>query len=254
MRGRQSKFTTFGRNPIILAPIMKNLVILVTCLIMLVLHASGQDQQIITVKAGTRAIDYFPQDAQYRYPNFIQGKVVFKDGTSTVTRLNYCILVGEMQFLANGDTMAVANEKTIRYVQIMQDTFFYDNGYLEVLAGKAPSIMAVKNYVKLKDIKKEGPMGTRSSTNNAQTYGGIYDIGVMDNFNLVQQEDMVLSKNTEYYIGNELAGFTLYKKANLMKLLPQHKDDIENYLKQNNCDFKAKEDLLKLTAYLQNLQ
>jgi hypothetical protein len=232
---------------------MKKITVTIFTLFLLTVMLSGQVHKTITVKAGTRIVDYFAQDEMYRYPEFTQGKISFKDGTATVTKLNYSILVGEMQFIASGDTMAVANEKDIRYVQIMLDTFYYDNGYLEVIAGHDPVLMAVKRYVKVADIKKEGPMGTRSSGTGAQTYSGIYDIGIMSNHSLVMQEDLVLSQNTDYYIGNAAAGFLVYKKNNVKKLFPKHKSAIEKYLKTNAVDFNVKEDLVKLTEFLKQL-
>ena len=233
---------------------MKKIILPGFVLFLLIASSSAQDHKTIIVKAGTRAADYFPQNEQYRYPEFTQGKVLFKDGMLTVTKLNYSFLAGEIQFLASGDTMAIADEKKIRYVQIMLDTFYYDNGYLEKVAGHDPVTMAVKQYVKLADIKKEGPMGTRSSTTATQTYAGILDQGHLMNLDLVLQEDLVLSRNDDFYIGNITNGFLLYKKSNVLKLYPQHKSTIKNYLKTNPVDFKAKDDLIKLTEYLANLK
>jgi hypothetical protein len=158
-----------------------------------------------------------------------------------------------MQFLASGDTMAIANEKNIKYVQIMLDTFYFDNGYLETIAGHDPVIMAVKRYVKLADIKKEGPMGTRSSTSSAQTWGTVIDQGHLKNANLVVQEDLVLSKNADYYIGNTASGFVSYKKSNVLNLYPRQKKAIEEFLKKNKVNFKAKDDLVKLTDFISAL-
>ena len=233
---------------------MKNKGILLIGFVLLSMTMSGQDNNLVTVKAGTKINDYFTQSEQYRYPEFTQGKVAFRNGTSIVTRLNYSILVGEMQFLTEKDTMAIDNERDIRYVQIMKDTFYYDNGYLEVVAGHDPAIMTVKRYVKISDIKKEGPMGTRSSTSNAQAYGGIYDQGALRNHNLVLQEDLVLSKNQDYYIGNSAGGFLPYKMNNVLKLFPNNKTAIQDFLKKQKTDFKVKDDLIRLTEFLQGLK
>ena len=97
-------------------------------------------------------------------------------------------------------------------------------------------------------------MGTRSSTTATQTYAGILDQGHLMNLDLVLQEDLVLSRNDDFYIGNITNGFLLYKKSNVLKLYPQHKSTIKNYLKTNPVDFKAKDDLIKLTEYLVNLK
>ena len=149
--------------------------------------------------------------------------------------------------------MAIANEKTILYIQIMLDTFYYDNGYLEALAGRHPLVMAVKQYVKLADTRKEGPMGTRSSASAAQSYGVLLDQGHLKNSNLVVQEDIVLSRNNDLYIGNAANGFLPYKKGNVLKMFPKRKKDIDNYLKSNAIDFRDRASLVKLTGYLLTL-
>lgn len=232
---------------------MKKIAVSLFSLFLIAAVLNGQDHKTVTVKAGTRINDYFTQSEQYRYPEFTQGMVVFKDGTATVTKLNYSILVGEMQFLASGDTMAIANEKNIKFVQIMLDTFYFDNGYLEAIAGRHPAILAEKQYVKLADIKREGPMGTRSSTSSAQTWGTVIDQGHLKNSKLVVQEDLVLSKNTDYFIGNGTDGFIPCKKSNVLKLYAKQKKAIDDFVKKNKVNFKAKEDLVKLTEFISAL-
>lgn len=229
---------------------MKKNTILIIGLHLLSLMAFTQERKIITIKAGTRVGDVFAQHEIYRYPEFIQGKVSFKDGKSTVIKLNYSILEGEMQFVASGDTMAIANEKNVAFIQIMRDTFYYDNGYLEVLAGHGPVIMAVKQYVKISDIKKEGPYGARTSASSTQAYSGIYDQGTLRNYNLVVQEDLVLTKITSYYIGNTSKGFVPFKKNNVFKLFPEHKQAVNDFLMKNPVDFGVKDDLVQFTQFL----
>lgn len=231
---------------------MKKTIAYTIVLLLCIGSLDAQEQKTVTVKAGTRISDSFTHDELYRYPEFIQGKISFRDGTSTVTLLNYSTLAGEMLFIASGDTMAIANARNIRYVQIMLDTFFYDNAYLEVIAGAAPAFMTCRHYIKIQDIKKEGAMGIRSSTNSAETYQGLYAEG---NYrNMILQEDMVLSLNYDYYLGNPKQGFMLYKKSNVQKFFPDHKPAVNDFVKTQHIDFKSREDLIKLTGFLQQLK
>jgi hypothetical protein len=229
---------------------MKNSAYIILCCFLFCASLNSKAQNIITVKAGTRVIDYFPAAERYRYPEFISGMVIFKDNTSIAARLNYNILTGEVQFIQKNDTLAITNTKAIDNVRILADTFYYDNGYLEVVAGRDPSIMAIKQYIKLVDVKKEGALGTRNSTTNSQTVDYIFN-GTM--FNLICQEDLVLSKKTDYYLGNKSSGFFYYTKKNVLKLFPQKKSAIENFIKHNDVNFRNKVDLLQLTEFLQGM-
>jgi hypothetical protein len=233
---------------------MKYATVLLVFFFLISSPVTGQKNHTVTVKAGTRVVDYFSQSEQYRYPEFTQGKVSLIDGRFIDTKLNYCILAGEMQFLESKDTMFITNGKNIRYIQIMQDTFFYDNGYLEAISGHYPAIMAVKQYVTITDIKKEGPLGTRSSTSSTQSYSTIHGEGHLWYNEMVRLEDIVLSKKTDYYIGNSTSRFYLYTRKNLLKLFPQDKATIEAYLKNKDVDFKVKEDLIQLTEFLQEMK
>ena len=70
-------------------------------------------------------------EQRFQYPSFIQGKVVFKDGREAVAQLNYNWVLGDMQFInANGDTLSLTNEATLKYITLANDSFFYDKQYL----------------------------------------------------------------------------------------------------------------------------
>jgi hypothetical protein len=210
-------------------------------------------QTTITVKAGTRVIDYFPFQERYRYPEFIQGKVQFRNGMFTAAKLNYNILLGEMQFIQKRDTLAIGNVKDIDHVEIDLDTFYFDNGYLEILAGNGRATMAVKQYVKFMDVKKSGAYGDKNSTGAIDTYSSVTLGQGNRNYKLIINEDIVLSRNTEYYIGDPQNGFLPYRKNYITRLFPQQRSEIENYLKRNPVDFKEEDDLLRLTGFLIDL-
>lgn len=91
-----------------------------------------------TVKAGEKIKDAVSQKVKFRYPEFTTGSVSFKDGTKSGAPLNLNLLSEEMQFIdANGDTLSLDNEATIKYISISNDTFYYSRGYLELIAGNS---------------------------------------------------------------------------------------------------------------------
>jgi hypothetical protein len=214
----------------------------------------AQESETIVVKAGTKVIDYFPPGERYRYPEFRDGKVIFKDNTFIATKLNYNILLGEMHFIQKRDTLALSNLRSVNYINVEEDTFYYDNGFLEVVAGTDPVIMAVKQYVKMLDVQKSGAYGTKSSTSAITSYSSMYGASGTTNYKLVLNEDILLSRKTEYYIGNKEDGFVLYRKKYLRKLFPEYKAHITDYLKHNKVDFTNRDDLIRLTGYLQQLR
>ena len=140
----------------------------------------------------------------------------------------------------------------IDFVEILEDTFYYDNGFLEVVDGKNP-FMAMKQYVKMSNIERPGALGSKPSGMQSTTYGDIYNKKGRI-LNLTVPDDIVLSANTDFFIGTDSAGFSLYKKKHVMDLFPAHVSEIENFIEEQDVSFEDKEKLMLLTDYLQSLR
>jgi hypothetical protein len=211
----------------------------------------SQTKEVITVKAGTRIIDYFPPQKRYLYSEFLDGKAVFKSNTYTAARFNYNILVGEVQFIYKNDTLSVGNPESLKNVVIGTDTFYYDKGYLKVIAGTDP-LMAVKQYIKFVDTGKESGYGTKSSTSAIHSYSNVIG-GAGRSYKLTLNEDLILTRNTEYYLGNSREGFVIYRKKSIENRFPSLKSEIASFIKEKRTDFYNEEDLKELTLYINGL-
>ena len=98
---------------------------------LLAVAVTAQRPKTYTVPAGVEVKEIVPANEIFQFPQFVQGLVIFKDGTSAPGRLNYNRLIAELQFIdPKGDTLSLANEQTIRTVFIGADTFYYSDGYV----------------------------------------------------------------------------------------------------------------------------
>ena len=206
----------------------------------------GQTTEVITVKAGQSLYDVHKEI--FRYPNFKDGKVYFLDGGLSAGKLNYSFISEAMQFIsAAGDTLSLADEPTIKYITIENDTFYFDKGYLESLINAGNVKLAIKQKIKFKDTHKIGAFGTASPTvrtENEKTYMGD------TRYNLIIAEDLIFVKEKEYYLNVRFRDFVIVNKKNLIKLFPKQKDNIESFLKENNINLRVENDLKKLIQYL----
>ncbi|MBI5010205.1 MAG: hypothetical protein HZB98_11295, partial [Bacteroidia bacterium] len=100
----------------------------------------AQKNDLIVVKAGTKLYDYFTVSERYLYSEFILGRVLFKNGVHSDRKVNYNFLAGEIEFIQRNDTLSIANRKDIKMVVIAQDTFYYDNGYIELINNGRPGV------------------------------------------------------------------------------------------------------------------
>ena len=192
-----------------------------------------------------------PADVYY-YPRFTKGKVFFKDGTKSEAKLNYSNLLDEIQFInAKGDTLGLADEVTINYIAVEKDSFYFDKGYVRLLAGNNLIRLAVKQIWTARAIgKKAGydavdPLASISSYNAYIAFGTLYNLSV--------NEDTDLTKAEQYFFGNKDNHFLPAGKKNLFILFPEQRKQLEKYLRENNINYGDKDDLMKLISFFTQL-
>jgi hypothetical protein len=230
---------------------MKQSLVLIYTLLTALSYLSAQNNEYITVKAGTRALDYFPFEKRYKYPEFLPGKVLLNSGVSKDAKLNYNILQGEIQFIHSKDTLNIGNKKDIRLIIIASDTFYYDDGYLELIYNSLPIKVTQKHYIKLQDIRKKDAYGLAKSGSSTKSFR---DLPFDGNFyDLVVNEDVILQNRMEYYVSTSESGFLPFRKKALGKLFPQKSNTIKNYIKSNNVDFDSRDDIIRLAGFISNL-
>ena len=215
----------------------------------------AQDSTFITIKSGNKVEDVLSLADIYYHPQFTTGKVFFKGGTTATAKMNYNRLFDQMLFIdLNGDTLALAEEKTIKFIIIHRDTFFFDEGYIKLIADDGVVKLAEKQIWVVADIRKTGSHNTSTSTVGitsvrAFRHGSEYS----RNPNLALNEDIVLRKETQFYLGDEYNHFVRASKKRLLQLFPKDQRSIGNYLKENKVDFNKKEDMEKLYQFVSKL-
>src|SRR5258706_7656211 len=212
----------------------------------------AQQNAIIIVKPGNTIKESVPTTDLYEYPQFIHGTVFFRDGNSSGAAMNYNRFLGEILFItAKGDTIILANEKNIKFINISNDTFFYDQGYIKLINSTASVKLGMKQMLKIIDKEKMGAYGMSSSTTAVDSYNSYYDD--INFYNLTVMENLVLAKKVEYYIGDIYNHFVSVGKKNIINLFPKHEQAVVRYLKENTVAFDNKADLEKLVQFLEQL-
>lgn len=133
----------------------------------------AQDVGILRIKGGPNWQQSVPIRDRYRYEQFRQGIITYNNGQRASGQLNYNILIGEMQFIApKGDTLAVANEHTIRAIQIGENSFRYDPkyGFMEIRADFQPILLVFKPIFKTIRAEKNGGYQQSSGSSSITQY------------------------------------------------------------------------------------
>ena len=217
-------------------------------------YLSAQDS-LVTIKAGYRVRDVLSPADMYHYSQFTDGNVILRDGTMIPVKMNYSRLFDQMLFINHkGDTLALADEKNIKFIAIDKDTFYYEGGYVRIIADNDFVKLAEKQVWVVADVRKIGTHNTPKTTvaiTSLTTYTDGTDAA--KSRDLILNEDILLRKETQYYFGNAYNHFVRSGKKRLLQLFPKEELSIENYLKTNKVNFDKKDDMEKLAQFLTQL-
>ena len=216
----------------------------------------AQDSTLVTVKTGERVTDVLKSSDIYFYPRFIYSKVLFKDGTVADPYMNYNRLYDQMLFISEkGDTLALTDEKNIEFIINDWDIFYYNKGYMRLIADDTVIKLAEKQVWVLADIRKMGTHN-RPTTSVAITSLSHFSNGrdAAKSKELIMNEELVLRKETEYYFGDKYNHFVRASRKRVLSLFSKEQLTIENYLNEQKVNFDKKDDLEKLCKFLLQLQ
>lgn len=211
----------------------------------------AQDSLTIFIPSDSVVSQVLTPKKIYKYPVFLPGKILFRDGTIAADKLNYNFLNGEIEFVKK-DTLAIAKEQmfNIKMVTIDKDTFFYDKGYLQQVMQAPSGKLLKKQMLGVTKREKIGGYNQPSATSAIESYGSFTDNYGTFTPGLKIKENITLAMRSNYYFGDKFNVFLLATKKNILKLYPNRKDRINQYLKQHNINFKNEKDLKKLLVSL----
>ena len=208
----------------------------------------AQDSKPIRVKAGEDIYQKLAKEI-YLYPQFTQGTIYFRNGNTNLAYFNYNRMNGEMQFITDkADTLSVANEATIKYINVAKDSFFYSDGYLQLVIGNNAAKLARKQVIKIIDQQKIGAYDQPTSAGAITSYSSLNND--LRFYKLDIKQDVILGQQTTYFFGDKYNNFFRANKRNLLKNFSRKEKELNNYLKENSVDFNKEEDLAKLIVLL----
>ena len=208
----------------------------------------AQDSKPIRVKAGEDIYQKLAKEI-YLYPQFTQGTIYFRNGNTNLAYFNYNRMNGEMQFITDkADTLSVANEATIKYINVAKDSFFYSDGYLQLVIGNNAAKLARKQVIKIIDQQKIGAYDQPTSAGAITSYSSLNND--LRFYKLDIKQDVILGQQTTYFFGDKYNNFFRANKRNLLKNFSKKEKELTNYLKENSVDFNKEEDLAKLIVLL----
>ena len=215
---------------------------------------SAQDRQIVEAASGEDLSKKVSTQMQYVFPEFTTGDVYFKGLPKSSGKLNYNMLLGEMQFVEKDQVMALANVKDVVLVNIGNRKFypFNDKEFTEELLSTGNYQLRVKRKGSMAQHAKKGAYGGYSSTSAITSYSSIG----ADNrvYNLSVTENILVSVNYLYYLVGSNNKYTPIRNVKTFtKQFPKSKVRIETFVKEHNTQFDNGNDLIALLEYCSKL-
>jgi hypothetical protein len=201
------------------------------------------------VPAGSRINDAIPAKHLYQYPDFISGKVFFRDGSVSEAPMNYNRLTDEMLFISqSGDTLAIDNEPIIRVLVINKDSFFFDNGYIMLLSSHEGLRLGVKHTLKITEKRKTSGYDMESTASSISSYRSFTD--GMRMYELKVKEDAIIAEHSLYYFGDRFNHFELATQKKLLELFPDCQAAIRKFCRKNAVDYGNQNSLSELMSFV----
>src|SRR6185503_1518212 len=210
---------------------MKPILLCIFLFIFCLADVAAQKRKLFKINPGEMIADKIPDNEKYSYPDFVSGKVYLVNNTYSIAPMNYNSLFGEMQFInTRGDTLSLADEKKIMLIIINNDSFYYKDGYLQLIFDDGNVKLARKTLITFVNRQRLGGFGEATDA-AVQTYGVLSNQSYLKG--LVAKEIITMAKDTVLYINDGLAGFKEVTKKTLYEIYPKNEKDLKNYLKEN---------------------
>ena len=231
---------------------MKKIWVFLFFFLIVLSNASAQFSQSIRIKSGEDIYEKLAREI-YLYPSFIKGTVFFKSEKANHASLNYNLLHGKMLFIhPMGDTLSIADEDSIKFIQILQDTFFFNKDYLQLIKGNNIVKLALKQVITVVDQEKIGGYG------QPVPGGAVSSLDVLSTesqtFRLDIRRDLILDKRVTFYLGDSQNRFLPANKKNLLGIFPDRRKELINYLDKMDTNFNNVQDLIRLLNFMKMLK
>ena len=229
--------------------------LLVACLTMQ-LHAQSR-QEIKKIEAGQNLEQYVSSELLYIFEDFEDGAIVYNNGAGSRGKLNYNLLIGEMQFIdpVTNEILSLANVREVSAVSIAKRFFvpfhIYNGEFMEVLA-EGTNWLAVKRKTIAIPYGKEGPYGAVFANSSIESVQNISHSGMQYNIP-VSNYQSISSQKLYYLVYNGKETLVKNEKSILNTYPRSQRPIIEQFIKDNNIDTKEEADLVRLIHFCNQL-
>ncbi|MDH6311016.1 hypothetical protein M2451_003905 [Dysgonomonas sp. PFB1-18] len=188
----------------------------------------------------------------YLFDSYKEAIVHFKGNLQSNERVNYNLLDGKLYFIDRQDNKikVVSDVDKIAFVKVGDRSFLLDGDGMKEVVSTSPLIYAKYNAKGRKKPSKAAYGGT-SQVSSSTSYAELRDGG--SHAFLKSDEIEIHSHHNEYWIEKDgkKRKFTQFKQ--FIKIYSAHKEQLEQYIKDNNINFEDVKAIIELCRYAEGL-
>lgn len=211
----------------------------------------AQDTTQLSISANTPVNDVAKFSKIYKYPAFTEGYVILNNGGVSKVKLDYNLLLQEMQFInPAGDTLALADESNVHVIAINNDTFYIHKVPYQLIGTYRQVKLVKHNSIKVVEVRKRGAYNMPAPTGAVDTYSNQFG---QFGYRFQPNSDVILGKDVMYYLITPAKEVVPLLRKNILSTFSDNKSSISNYLKQHNLNLNKEDDIVQLFNYINTL-
>lgn len=190
--------------------------------------------------------------SEYLFDDYKDATVHFKGNLKSNERVNYNLLNGKLYFIDKHDNKikVVSDIEKIAFIKVRDRNFLLDNDGLKEVVSTLP-LVYVKYNAKSRRKPSKAAYGGTSQVSSSANYTELRDGG---SHAFLKNDDVeIFLHYNEYWIEKDgkKKKFTQFKQ--FIKIYSGHKEQLEQYIKDNNINFEDAEAIVELCRYAENL-
>ena len=188
---------------------------------------------------------------QYLFPAFNTGKVGMKNGRELKVILNYNIVTEKIVFMQKGQIFDMTDLVNVDTVTLLDKKFIpAGKGFMEI-ADSGKYTLLFQHLGKIETPPRPAAYGGTSEVSSS-TYMNNVQMG-NEIYRLQNDTELIIKREVIYWIKtSDKLEFFLNEKQ-LVRILPDLKDQIRLFIKQNHLKFDDPMNVIKLISYCNTL-
>jgi hypothetical protein len=217
--------------------------------------AQVSKHDIFRVKNGSDVTKVIPFADRYQFSKFQDGKVLFRNGRISNAHLNYSLVHGQVLFVdTKKDTMLFEDTDFINKVFVGDHVFYYQkgHGHIEAIEDFGGVKLGKKQFLVRMGNERYASYEQYSSTSAISSYSSF--INQNGTFQTLEGSDkIILRRRSIFFLIDKNERILMATRPNLLKLYPNNKKALNEYLKGNGTSFDKEEDLKNALQFASRL-